>query len=100
MIDEGMTLAVATDLCPGCWVESMQLVLELVCRSYGLSVEEAVLAATVGGARATGLDDRGTLAPGSLADIQIWDIPSTEDLVYRLGDNAVERVIKRGRTVV
>jgi len=100
MIDEGMTLAVATDLCPGCWVESMQLVVEFACRSYGLSVEEAVLAATVGGARAIGVEDRGTLAPGSLADIQIWDLPTTEDLAYRLGDNAVHRVIKRGRTVV
>ncbi len=100
MIDEGMTLAVATDLCPGCWVESMQLVVEFACRSYGLSVEEAVLAATVGGARAIGVEDRGALAPGSLADIQIWDLPTTEDLAYRLGDNPVQRVIKRGRTVV
>lgn len=100
MLDEGMTLAVATDLCPGCWVESMQMALEMVCRSYGLSVEEAVLAATVGGARALGLDDRGSLAPGMVADVQIWDLPSAEDLVYRLGDNAVEQVIKRGRTVV
>lgn len=100
MIEEGMTIAVATDLCPGCWVESMQLTLEFACRAYGLSVEEAVLAATVGGARAIDVEDRGALAPGLLADLQIWDLPTTEDLVYRLGDNAVQRVIKRGRTVV
>jgi imidazolonepropionase len=100
MLDEGMTLAIATDLCPGCWVESMHLALEIACRTYSLSVEEAVLAATVGGAKASALQDRGALAPGLLADIQIWDIPTTEDLVYRLGDNPVHRVIKRGRTVV
>lgn len=100
MIDEGMTIAIASDLCPGCWVESMQLVVVFACRSCGLSVEEAVLAATVGGARAIGVEDRGALVPGLLADLQIWDVPTTEDVAYRLGGNAVHRVIKRGRTVV
>ncbi len=100
MLDEGMTMAVATDLCPGCWVESMQLVLELTCRSYGLSVEEALPAATLGGARALGLHDRGALRAGLLADLQVWELPAAERLVYRLGDNAVRSVIKRGEVVV
>ncbi len=62
--------------------------------------EEALLAATVGGARALGLTDRGALAPGQLADIQVWRLPSFEDVIYRLGNNAVERMIKRGRVSV
>jgi len=40
------------------------------------------------------------LTVGNMADIQIWNIPTFEDLVYRLGNNAVEVVIKRGRVVV
>jgi len=99
MMAEGMTLALSTDLCPACWVESMQLVMQFACRQYGLSPEEALYASTVGGARALGLNDRGTLAPGQLADIQIWDIPTFEDVIYRLGNNAVETVIKRGKSV-
>lgn len=99
MMAEGMTLALSTDLCPACWVESMQLVMQFACRQYGLSPEEALYASTVGGARALGLTDRGTLAPGQLADIQIWDIPTFEDVIYRLGNNAVETVIKRGKSV-
>ena len=37
------------------------------------------------------------LAPGKLADIQVWDLPSFEDVIYRLGNNAVTMVIKRGK---
>ncbi len=98
MMEEGMTLALATDFCPACWVESMQLVMAMACRLYGLSPEQALLGATLNGARA--LDrahDRGSIEPGKLADLQIWDIPALEDVIYRIGNNAVSAVIKRGR---
>jgi imidazolonepropionase len=98
LLAEGMTLALATDLCPGCWLESMQLVMQLACRLYQFSPTEALYAATVGAARSLALGhDRGSLEPGKLADIQIWDLPTFEDVIYRLGNNAVETVIKRGK---
>ena len=98
MLAEGMPLALATDLCAGCWLESMQLVMQLACRQYQFSPEEALWAATVGGARALRLDhDRGALEPGKLADMQIWDLPAFEEVIYRLGNNAVTTVVKRGR---
>jgi imidazolonepropionase len=98
LLAEGVTLALATDLCPGCWLESMQLVMQLACRLYRFSPAEALYAATAGAARSLALDhDRGSLEPGKLADIQIWDLPSFEDVIYRLGNNAVETVIKRGK---
>lgn len=94
---QGLTLALATDLCPACWTESVQFVMQLACRLYRFSPEAALLAATVGGARALGLADRGVLAPGMLADLQVWDVPEFEDVIYRLGNNAVATVVKRGR---
>lgn len=97
MFEEGMTLALATDFCPGAWIESMLLVMQLACRLYQFSPEEALFAATAGGARALGLTDRGTLAAKQLADVQIWNVPMFEDVIYRLGNNAVETVIKRGQ---
>ena len=97
MLAEGMTLALATDLCPGCWLESMQLVMQLACRQYAFSPEEALLASTVNVAQALGLTDRGVLAPGKLADLEVWDLPSFEDVIYRLGNNAVTMVVKRGK---
>lgn len=95
--DQGLTLALATDLCPACWAESLQFVMQLACRLYRFSPEEALLAATAGGARALGLEDRGVLAPGKLADLQVWDVPAPEDVIYRLGNNAVAALVKRGR---
>jgi imidazolonepropionase len=100
MLENGLSLGLATDLCPGCWIESMQLVMQLACRLYKFSPEEALLAATVGAAQACGLGDRGSLQPAKLADIQVWDLPTFEDLVYRLGNNAVTMVIKRGQIVL
>jgi len=100
MIEEGMTLALATDICPGCWVESQQFVMALACRSYAMSPAEAAWAATRGGAYALGLRDRGSIAPGQLADLQIWGVPTFEHVIYRLGGNVVEQVVKRGRVVV
>ena len=98
MMAEGMTLALATDLCPGCWAESMQLVMQLACRLYHFTPAEALYASTVGASRALGLEaSQGSLEPGKLADLQIWDLPTFEDVIYRLGNNAVETVIKRGK---
>ena len=100
LIDAGMTLALATDICPGCWTESQQFVMALACRLYRMSPSEAIWAATAGGAAALALGDRGALAPGKLADIQVWDVPQYEHAIYRLGGSVVERVYKRGRPVV
>jgi len=97
MLAAGMTLALATDICPGCWVESPQLVLAFAARRYGLTSSEALLAATSGGALALGLaDSRGSLVAGKLADILLLDADSVDDLVYRIGVNAVRKVVKRG----
>ena len=60
-----------------------------------------MLAATVGAAKAIKREKQiGCLAPGYAADIQIWDLPTLEDVIYRLGHNAVSMVIKGGQVVV
>lgn len=100
MLDLGMNIALATDLCPASYTQSMQFVINLACRLYKFSVEEAIKASTVGGALALDLDDRGVIEAGKLADIQIWDMPSYKHIAYELGTNAVETVIKRGKVVI
>ncbi len=98
MFAAGMTLALGTNLNPGNWTESMKFVMVLACRNHGLSPEEALLAATAGAAAAIGRGAQiGSLKAGKQADIQIWDIPEFDHLVYRLDHNPVVSVIKNGR---
>ena len=97
MREAGMRLALATDICPGCWCESMQVVMQLACRNCGFTPEQALLASTIDAAAAIDRDsDRGSLEEGKLADLLILDIPTLDDLVYRIGNNSVAAVIRRG----
>lgn len=100
LLDRGMTVALATDICPGGWLPSMQLVIALACRLHHLPVAEAIRAATLGAAQAVGrAGEIGSLEVGKLADVLLLDISRHEDLAYRIGRNAVETVIKRGEIV-
>lgn len=99
-VDAGLRIAIGTDLCPGGYAVSMPLAIQFACRENGLSPKEALTAATLGSARACGLDDRGALEPGRRADVQIWDVPTLEDMVYRIGHNPVRTVIKNGKVVL
>ncbi len=99
MLDCGMTMALATNCNPGCWMESMQVVLTLACRQNGFSPAEAFRAATYGGARALTLDDRGVLDVDKVADLLILDVETFEDVIYKFGRNHVQTVIKKGKVV-
>ena len=99
MLDCGMTLALATNCNPGCWMESMQMVLVLACRLHGFSPAEAFRAATYGSAKALTLTDRGVLDVDKVADLLILDVDTFEDVVYKFGRNHVETVIKGGKVV-
>jgi len=100
MLDAGVTLALATDLCPACWLESMPTVIQLACRLYGFGVDEAIRAATLHGARAIGrADSVGSLEPSKLADIAVFPLERYEDLAYRLGRSHASLVLKNGKIV-
>ena len=63
----------------------MSFCIALAVRDMRMTPEEALLAATRGGARALRRDDLGRLAPGARADAVILDAPSYTHLVYRPG---------------
>lgn len=99
-VSAGLTVALATDLCPGGWAVSMPLAIQFACRVSRLTPEEALWAATAGAARAVRRADRGALVAGHLADAVVIAVPSLEELVYRIGHPPVPCVIKSGRVVV
>ena len=101
LADAGVTLALATDCNPGTsYTTSMPFVIALACSQYGLTVDEAVRAATLGGARALGRDDIGHLWPGAAADLAVLDADHWVDLAYRPGMPIVSTVVKDGAVVV
>jgi imidazolonepropionase len=86
VIDAGATVALATNTNPGSSnTTSMSLCIALAVRDMGMTAEEALLAATLGGAEALRRDDVGRLAPGARADAVLLDAPSYTHLVYRPG---------------
>ena len=86
LLDAGATVALATDCNPGsCFTSSMPLAVALAVREMRMTTEEAVWAATAGGARALRRDDVGHLRPGSRADLVLLDAPSHVYLAYRPG---------------
>ena len=97
-IDAGVEVALATNCNPGSsYTTSMAFCIALAVRDLRMTPEEALLAATRGGARALHRDDVGRLAPGTRADAVVLDCPSYSHLVYRPGVPLVAAVVRRGR---
>jgi imidazolonepropionase len=94
----GVALVVASDANPGTApTESLPLAMALAVRVYGLSPEEALIAATRNAARSLGLHDRGFLREGARADIVVWDLPHEQAIAQPWGVAKTHRVIVGGR---
>lgn len=92
--DAGATVALASDCNPGTsYTTSMPLMVALAVREMGLSPDEAVWAATAGGARALRRDDVGCVRVGARGHLAILDAPSRLHLAYRPGVPLIARVI-------
>lgn len=97
----GCQLAIATDYNPGTSCsENMCLMIGLACLELGLTPEEAVRAATLGGARALRVQRQcGSVRLGKRCDLLILDAESYLEIPYRLGVNLVDRTVCQGRLV-
>jgi imidazolonepropionase len=100
VLDAGVRVALATNTNPGSSnTTSMSFVIALAVRDLRLSAEEALLAATVGGAAALRRDDMGRLAPGLRANAAILDAPSYTHIPYRPGESLACTTIVDGEVV-
>ncbi|WRH60855.1 MAG: imidazolonepropionase [Fuscovulum sp.] len=94
----GVPMAVATDCNPGSSpMTSLPLAMNMACTLFRMTPEEALLGTTSHAARALGLADRGTLAPGQRADLCIWDAAHPAELSYRIGAESLHTRIFGGR---
>jgi imidazolonepropionase len=97
LLDAGVTVAIATDCNPGsCFTSSMPFCIALAVREMRMTTEEAVWAATAGGAHALRRTDVGHLGAGARADLIMLDAPSHAYLAYRPGVPQIAGVWRSG----
>ena len=98
LVDAGATVAIASNLNPGTsYTSAMNFCVTTAVLQQRLSLDEAIEAATTGGAKALWRNDvgdgkdrfgrpaKGTLVPGAAADLHVLDTASAIDLAYRPG---------------
>jgi imidazolonepropionase len=94
-LDAGLHVALATDFNPGTsYCENMQMILDLAMSAMGMSLEEALTAATLNGARALALHDQiGSIEVGKCCELAFWSIQDYHEIGYHFGVNLVQSVL-------
>ena len=100
-VDAGVPVALATDCNPGSsMTESMQIIVSLASMVMRLTPAEALVAATANSAAALGRSNGvGSIEPGKLADLIVWEVDDYRAIPYHYGVNLTKMVIKRGAVV-
>ena len=101
MINEGLAVALATDLNPGsCFSGSVPLTIALACIYMGMTIEEVITALTLNGAAALNRADAiGSIEVSKKADIIMLNSDNYHILPYYVGMNCVQMTINDGRIV-
>ena len=96
-LDAGVKVALATNCNPGSsYTTSMSFCIALAVRDMRMTADEALQAATIGGARALRRNDIGVIAVGKRADMAILNAPSYTHLIYRPGVPLIHGVVEAG----
>jgi imidazolonepropionase len=97
LVEEGVPVALGTDVNPGGgFSPSMPFAIALACFGMGLTLEEALVAATINAAWSLDRADRaGSLEPGKPLDAVVIQGGAVE--LIRVGVPAIRRVYKRGQ---
>ena len=100
MKEIGLTIALATDFNPNCYVTNMQFIVQLACYKMGMMPLDALRAATINAAKAIKRDGEvGSIERGKKGDVIITNVTSHKFIPYKIGVNMVRKVIKEGELV-
>lgn len=100
LVTAGAVIALGTDHNPGTsGITSMSVVVAMAVAVFKLSVERALMAATVGGALSVARLDRGAVASSMLADLVLWDAEHEGAFAWAYGLKPV-RVWRGGAQVL
>jgi imidazolonepropionase len=96
--EQQVAIALASDSNPGSSpLHSLLLTMNMACTLFRMTPSEALRGITINAARALGLAQQiGSLEPGKLADLVVWDIDRPAMLSYRIGINPCVAVMRGG----
>ncbi len=99
--ERGGIVALSTDFNPGSsFTHSMPMIITLACLKMGLTIEQAINAATINAAYSLDLHHKtGSIHKGKQADLIFLNVPSYKFLVYNYGVNHITTVIKKGKVI-
>jgi len=102
MIEQGVPVALGSDFNPNAFCYSMPMVMHMACCLLKMSMNEALIGATINAAASIGLSrSHGSIEVGKQADLLVVDVPSWEHLIYQFGchGETINYVIKNGKVV-
>jgi imidazolonepropionase len=95
LLDRGLHVALATDFNPGTsYCENMQTMISLAMSTMDMTLEEALAAATINGARALALEDQiGSIEVGKKCELALWSINDYHEIGYHFGINLIRSIL-------
>ncbi|MEY2600684.1 MAG: imidazolonepropionase [Verrucomicrobiota bacterium] len=101
MIEAGLAIVLATDFNPGSSpTPSMPMILSLACTQMKMSPAEAITAATINAAYSLNRGEKiGSLEPGKLANVAVFDCEDYRELAYWFGFPQTHAIYVRGKRV-
>lgn len=95
LLDHGLPVALATDCNPGTsYCENMQMIMGLAMAEMGMSLEEALTATTINGARALALQEQvGSIEVGKRCELALWSLRDYREIGYHFGTNLVTSIL-------
>jgi len=98
IIEQGLPVALATDVSAANICESMQVMMAIAVLQMKMTAAEALTASTINAAHSIDRShDIGSLEVGKKADIVIFDAPNHKFFSYHYGMNLAEKVFKDGK---
>ncbi|CAI5734551.1 unnamed protein product [Hyaloperonospora brassicae] len=97
MIAAGVPVALGSDYNPNAHCLSMALTMNMACVLFGMTMEEALVGATINAAASINRSaSHGSLEAGKQGDLVLMRATQWEQIIYEMGDPPIEHVVKKG----
>lgn len=97
MIAAGVPVALGSDYNPNAHCLSMPLTMNMACVQFGMTMKEALVAATINAAASISRShSHGSVEVGKAGDLVLLRAGQWEQVIYEMGDPPIESVVKHG----